>query len=81
MPLMLTIEELHRGACRWPAAEFEKNVLLYCGAPVDPSPSPTMRCYCAAHALLAYRHDRVPVAARTPPPPPPFAGEGSTRVE
>jgi hypothetical protein len=29
--LMLAIEELRDGVCRWPVAEFDRNEYLYCG--------------------------------------------------
>lgn len=53
---MLTIEELHDGACRWPLSpEVERAVFLFCGEPVSASLSGKQRPYCACHAALAYR--------------------------
>lgn len=52
---MLTIEELHRDACKWPLAEFERGVYLFCGKAASVRPSGRAWPYCACHALLAYR--------------------------
>jgi hypothetical protein len=57
---MLAIEELDRSTCHWPLDEFERGVFLFCGEAVDPSRSPTMRCYCPRHATLAYQSVRAP---------------------
>lgn len=58
---MLKIEDLGRGACRWPVGDASiagrRGALFYCGAPVEPGrlvgrlPCP----YCREHAALAYR--------------------------
>jgi hypothetical protein len=47
--LMLLIEELHDGACRWPVAEFNRGEFLFCGEPVTRDGCP----YCQVHWLLA----------------------------
>ncbi|MFY9627208.1 MAG: GcrA family cell cycle regulator [Methylocystis sp.] len=53
---MLTLEELHRDACKWPLSpEIERAVFLYCGEPVSLSSSGKQRPYCSCHAALAYR--------------------------
>ena len=53
MPLA-TIEELTVSTCRWPLAEFERSVLLYCGEPVETASDGKPRSYCPRHAQLAY---------------------------
>ena len=55
---MLTFEELSRGDCRWPMAEFDRGEFLFCGepAPAQPGSYPS----CREHMALAYK----PRAAR-----------------
>src|ERR1019366_7801388 len=48
--LMLAIEELRDGACRWPVVEFDRNAYLYCGDATRDKACP----YCREHAALAY---------------------------
>jgi hypothetical protein len=71
---MLALEELTASTCKWPLAEFERGVFLYCGEAVDPSLAPTMRCYCPCHARLAYcrssdRSSRVSKGTKGAPAP------------
>jgi GcrA cell cycle regulator len=47
--MLLTLEELRRGRCKWPVGEFEHAVFLYCGEPVFQA-----KPYCLCHCALAY---------------------------
>jgi hypothetical protein len=57
---MLAIEELTPSTCHWPIAEVALREYLFCGEAIDPSPSPTMRCYCRRHTAIAYTPVRAP---------------------
>jgi hypothetical protein len=59
--LMLVIEELRDGACRWPVAEFDRNEYLYCGDATRDEACP----YCREHAALAYHKPRPAGRRRT----------------
>ena len=48
---MKAIEELKHSNCRWPVAEFEPGVFLFCGEVVNGDG----KSYCAAHAAVAYK--------------------------
>jgi hypothetical protein len=53
---MLTFEELSRGDCRWPMAEFDRGEFLFCG---EPAAGDRRRCpYCVCHLALAYKPRR-----------------------
>jgi hypothetical protein len=68
MSPMLAIEELTASTCRWPLAEFERGVFLYCGEAVDPSRIGSMRCsYCLSHKGAAYRPATAPGRPSSPP--------------
>ncbi len=53
MPLK-TLDELTVSTCHWPLAEFERNVLLYCGEAVELRPDGRASPYCPCHARRAY---------------------------
>jgi len=53
MPLK-TLDELTVSTCHWPLAEFERNVLLYCGEAAERRADGRPKPYCACHARRAY---------------------------
>lgn len=48
--MLLVIEELEHGLCKWPVAEFEARVFLFCGDLTADQGRP----YCVHHMALAY---------------------------
>jgi hypothetical protein len=65
MPLNIlkTLEELTVSTCRWPVAEFERNVLLYRGEPAEAAADGKPKPFCRHHAQIAYIQ---PAALRLP---------------